>query len=141
MARRGAFVVIHDGDKVLLVKRTDVPAWDLPGGGVKKTETEMQAATREAQEETGYIVDIEYKIGEYARPEVNDTQHVYAARICGGEAIETGAETAKLKWFSMKALPFLMIPHRKGQVRDFFEGSKDIKTILKEPLIIKLFKK
>ena len=141
MARKGAFVIICENDKILLVKRTDVPAWDLPGGGVWKDETETDAAIRETNEETGYHIKILYKIGEYLRPEVNDTQFIYQAVICGGEEISKGDETAKLKWFEKTSLPLLMIPHRKRQIKDFFASYKDIQITLKEPFIIKLFQK
>jgi 8-oxo-dGTP diphosphatase len=52
----GVGVVIWRGDKVLLVKRAKPPRqneWGLPGGAQKLGETVMEAAVREAREETG----------------------------------------------------------------------------------------
>ena len=63
MARKGAFVIISDSNKIMLIKRRDFPVWDLPGGRIEKGETEEQAAIRETEEETGYSIEIQYKIG------------------------------------------------------------------------------
>jgi ADP-ribose pyrophosphatase YjhB (NUDIX family) len=52
----GIGVVVWRGDKVLLIKRGNPPRtgeWGLPGGAQKLGETIMQAAVREAREETG----------------------------------------------------------------------------------------
>lgn len=56
---QGAFVIIqNDGRDILLVKRKDIPLWDLPGGRIAEGETPESAAVREAFEETGYNVTI-----------------------------------------------------------------------------------
>ena len=55
----GIGIVIWRGDKVLLVKRGNAPRkgeWGLPGGGQQTGETIMQAAMREAREETGLAI-------------------------------------------------------------------------------------
>ena len=141
MARKGAFCIIYDQGKVLLVKRTDFPLWDLPGGGIKEDESETEAALREAREETGFSIRVNYMIGKYERPEVNDTQFIFSAEIIGGKAIYKGDETANLKWFALNSLPFLIVAHRKGQIKDFSIGCKNKKEVLKEPIINKLFKR
>ncbi len=42
---QGAFVIIqNDGRDIWLVKRKDVPLWDLPGGGIAEGETPEAAA-------------------------------------------------------------------------------------------------
>src|ERR1700724_4242082 len=46
-------VTTPNHNKVLLVKRNDVPVWVIPGGGVDNGETIEEAARRELQEETG----------------------------------------------------------------------------------------
>lgn len=47
-------VVIHDGDKVLLVKGwLSSSKWLLPGGGLRHTEEPPAGAAREVYEETG----------------------------------------------------------------------------------------
>jgi ADP-ribose pyrophosphatase len=46
------------GQKILLVKRTDVPVWVLPGGGVEEGETPTRAVVREVFEESGLRVGL-----------------------------------------------------------------------------------
>lgn len=55
-ARLGANAVITCAGKLLLEKRRDSETWGLVGGGVKKTETELQAITREIKEELGICI-------------------------------------------------------------------------------------
>lgn len=58
----GAGAVIHDGPRVLLVKRNNPPnkgRWALAGGLVEVGETTEAAAEREVLEETGLRVKVE----------------------------------------------------------------------------------
>lgn len=52
-AHLGANAIITCGNKILLEKRRDSDLWGLVGGGVKKSETELQAIVREIYEELG----------------------------------------------------------------------------------------
>lgn len=52
-AHLGANVIITCNDKLLLERRRDSDTWGLVGGGVKKSETELQAICREVYEELG----------------------------------------------------------------------------------------
>ncbi|MBD0408602.1 DNA mismatch repair protein MutT [Bacillus siamensis] len=130
---QGAFVIIqNDGRDILLVKRKDVPLWDLPGGGIAEGETPEAAAIREAFEETGYNVTILQKSGEYERPAFEDTQHVFIGAVTGGTPLMDGPETAALRWFSQNRLPLLMVPNRKRQVKDGINGAANMKVTLKD---------
>jgi 8-oxo-dGTP pyrophosphatase MutT (NUDIX family) len=129
----GAFVIVRNAKRqILLVKRKDVPLWDLPGGRVESGETPEAAAIREVMEETGYLIELSGKLGVYQRPKFQDEQHVFAGNITGGQAIENGMETAGLKWFSPERLPLLMVPNRKMQIRDFLNGAAGIKSTVKD---------
>ena len=55
-AHLGANAIITCRGKLLLEKRRDSDTWGLVGGGVKKTETELQAIVREIYEELGIRV-------------------------------------------------------------------------------------
>lgn len=133
MKTQGAFViVINEKNKVLLTKRKDFPIWDLPGGRLEDNESLELCAVREAREETGYIVKINRKIGEYQRPMCNDIQHIYLAEVIGGKAIRESDETSKIKFFSMHMLPMLMVPHRKGQIKDYRFGRPNVTRVLKD---------
>ncbi|QIW78763.1 NUDIX domain-containing protein [Bacillus tequilensis] len=145
MDTKGAFVIVsNETHQILLVKRKDVPLWDLPGGTIDPGETAETAAVREVLEETGYSAALSAKIGVYRRQKFQDEQHVFAGIITGGEAIADSAETAGLKWFSPHHLPLLMVPNRKRQINDFKNGDRDVTVILKDTsmlAVIDLFKR
>ena len=69
-AHLGANAIITCEGKLLLEKRRDCDIWGLVGGGVKKTETELQAISREIYEELGLrIPQTEFtKLGVYGEP-------------------------------------------------------------------------
>lgn len=69
-AHLGANAIITCNGKLLLEKRRDSDTWGLVGGGVKKTETELQAITREIWEELGIRVqpDKLRKLAVYGEP-------------------------------------------------------------------------
>ena len=52
-AHLGANVILTCRGKLLLERRRDSDTWGLVGGGVKKSETELQAIAREIREELG----------------------------------------------------------------------------------------
>lgn len=69
-AHLGANVILTCNGKLLLEKRRDSDTWGLVGGGVKKTETEVQAIAREVYEELGLRIPRErfQKLGVYGEP-------------------------------------------------------------------------
>ena len=69
-AHLGANAIITCGGKLLLEKRCDSDVWGLPGGGVKKHETELQAISREIYEELGLRIPKEKfrKLAVYGEP-------------------------------------------------------------------------
>ena len=69
-AHLGANAIITCQDKLLLEKRRDSDTWGLVGGGVKKTETELQAIAREVYEELGLRIPKEkfQKLAVYGEP-------------------------------------------------------------------------
>lgn len=69
-AHLGANVILTCNGKLLLEKRRDSNTWGLVGGGVKKTETPLQAIAREVYEEIGLRVksDRFEKLAVYGEP-------------------------------------------------------------------------
>ena len=69
-AHLGANAIITCQGKLLLEKRRDSDTWGLVGGGVKKTETERQAISREIYEELGLRIAQDHfqKLAVYGEP-------------------------------------------------------------------------
>ncbi len=62
----GVGILIKKGDEYLLIKRTaepDAGLWSIPGGLVEIGERAVDAAVREAEEETGLEVEVEKVLG------------------------------------------------------------------------------
>jgi 8-oxo-dGTP pyrophosphatase MutT (NUDIX family) len=97
-------------DRVLMVKRRDIPVWVLPGGGLERNETPEEGTIREVLEETGYRVAITRKIAEYL-PVNRMTQytHVFECRIIDGFAT-TSAETKEISYYPLTLLNQLPPP-------------------------------
>lgn len=102
---------------IVLIKRRNPPlGWALPGGFVDVGEMLEQAATREAQEETGLKVRLETLLGCYSDPARDPRGHtisaVYAASASGvPKAADDAAEVAL---FLLDKLPkYLVFDHRQ----------------------------
>lgn len=69
-AHLGANAIITWSGKLLLEKRRDSDTWGLVGGGVKKTESALQAMVRETYEELGLRIPKERfrKLAVYGEP-------------------------------------------------------------------------
>ena len=69
-AHLGANVILTYQGKLLLEKRRDSDTWGLVGGGVKKTESALQAIVREVYEELGLRIPKEQftKLAVYGEP-------------------------------------------------------------------------
>ncbi len=98
-------VMIYRGREFLLIKRGKPPYrgyWALPGGHVKYGETVEEAAAREAEEETGFEIELRDMIGVYSKPDRDPRYHVvsiaFLAEIAGGAQKET-EEALELRWF------------------------------------------
>ena len=108
----------QERDKILLIKRRDIPMWTLPGGGVEKGETCEEAIVREMEEETGYQVNIIRKIGEYfpINKLTNDTFVFECAPLSGSPS--TGDETKAIDYFPIDQLPKTTPPPYPDWIHD-----------------------
>lgn len=105
----GVKVIIEQNGKLLLIKNSyGGSTWTLTGGGIKKGESPIEAAVREAREEVGinfetrelkelgsYVTDHEGKI---------DTVHVFHA-MTGNQSKIDQDEVIQAEWFSKEGLP------------------------------------
>lgn len=102
-----AIGIVFNSDKtaILAVKRLDIPIWVLPGGGIDPGETPEEAVVREVREETGYVVQVKRRTGEYTP--LNKLAYFTVLMECavvGGEA-RLSNETAAVGFYPIDQLP------------------------------------
>jgi ADP-ribose pyrophosphatase YjhB (NUDIX family) len=121
----GAGAVVHDGSKVLLIKRKNPPnesRWALPGGLVELGERVQDAIVREVKEETGLDVALEgllnvttdIHLDERSRPKYHYVLVDYLARRVGG-MVRLNEESSAFGWFTAEQVRRL----------DMSEGTRD----------------
>lgn len=102
----GVRVIAVRAGAVLLVRHTYQPGWSLPGGGVRRGESALEAAVRETLEETGAaIADLRLVGYEYARDE-GTHDHVWIVRaVVVAEGRPRTGEIAAAQAFPLDRLP------------------------------------
>lgn len=95
----------EDQSEVLLFERGDFRLWTMPGGFIEPGEKPENAAVRETEEETGYIIEVIRLVGTYHRPQMNDLRYLFLGKVIGGEAIENGPETRQVAWYPINNIP------------------------------------
>lgn len=117
-----AVVLSPDRQQVLLHRREFFWLWDLPGGGIEKTESGAQAAVRETREETGFQIEIERLVGRYLCQSVygagDQLTYVYCGRAVGGRPKRFGLETTDLRWFPVAQPPRGLQPLQRQMIAD-----------------------
>jgi len=113
----GVGAIIVEASRVLLVKRAHPPIagqWSIPGGALEVGELVRDAATREAREETGLIVEPGDLLGVYDRVLRDGDGRVqyhyvlvdFLCRPVGGE-LRAASDAAEARWFTPEQLPAL----------------------------------
>ncbi len=132
-------------DKVLLIKRRDVPVWVLPGGGLEKGETFETGAQRETEEETGLETRLIRLVGQFL-PKNPLTRHTYLYEFKSiGGSFHRGSETLDIKYFRVDSLPRLMPPPYQEWIKEAhknlpFPIEKITQSVSYLTLIIKFLK-
>jgi len=133
-------ILSQKNDEVLLIKRRDIPVWVLPGGGIDHLEAPEYAAIREALEETGLVVKIVRKTGEYTPlNRLASFTHVFECRVVGGK-LGTGEETQDAAFFSIYNLPKAFFFVHKSWLEDALNNQDLVKRPITEVTYFKLFK-
>jgi 8-oxo-dGTP diphosphatase len=112
------FVAVRGpGDRLLLVRRCDSGAWELPGGRVDVGENAIEAAVRETAEEAGVRVVVTGLVGLFSDPGVvirsrgGDVRQQFAvlfrARVVAGVPHPDLEETSEAAWVPLGDIPGL----------------------------------
>jgi 8-oxo-dGTP diphosphatase len=113
----GVGVVIIENSRVVLVKRAHPPLqaqWSIPGGVLEVGEFVREAATREAREETGLIVEPGELLGVFDRVLRDGNGRVqyhyvlvdFLCRRVSGRLAAAG-DASDARWFTREELPAL----------------------------------
>lgn len=119
-------LVIDSEDRVLLVRHTYVPGFYLPGGGVERGETMMQALARELQEEGGvHLLSAPALQGVYLNRRASPRDHValYVVRHfqCDGPRAPDH-EIAEAAFFPLDDLPRDATPATRARIAEVLDG-------------------
>ena len=121
-AHLGINAIITCKGRILLEKRRDSDTWGLVGGGVKKSETELQAMVREIYEELGLRIPAEKfrKLAVYGEPgRIAAYQDgsiwrmvivVYGYEFPREPVLRLSRESRELRFFTAEEVKKLQIP-------------------------------
>jgi 8-oxo-dGTP pyrophosphatase MutT (NUDIX family)/esterase/lipase len=138
---RGVKCIIENNDKFLLVKLNYAHhKWIIPGGGIKKNESSLQAVIRETKEEVGIdIKDLVY-IGSYiSQKDYKET--IVEIFLTNSDILDTKIdpiEIEKAEWFERSNFPEnigVSIP-KVFKIYDEFRLKKNNKIAKKRDFII-----
>ena len=127
----GARVAVLDGEgKVMLVKHTYSQGWILPGGGVEKGETLVQAALREIREEAGIIGEEPILHGMFSNDAVFRGDHVacFVVRKFSHVAWKPNFEIAAAQFFSVDDLPEATTGGTRRRLAEILHGAAIAET-------------
>jgi 8-oxo-dGTP diphosphatase len=103
-------LVTNDAGCYLLVQESKASAWyrfNLPAGKPEEGETLVDAAVREAQEETGLDVAVDHLVGIYQCPRTSEgfgvVNFVFFSQVVGG-ALRTSLAHPVVRYFSTKEI-------------------------------------
>jgi ADP-ribose pyrophosphatase YjhB (NUDIX family) len=120
-------LVLDARDGVLLVRHTYVPGWHLPGGGVERGETALDALTRELEEEGNIVLEEEPRLhGIFFNKAVSPRDHVvvYIVRRFRQSAPRApDREIAEARFFARDALPQGVSRATRSRLAEVLEGA------------------
>ncbi|MFM0699541.1 NUDIX domain-containing protein [Paraburkholderia sediminicola] len=96
MKDRSTIVCVRDG-KVLLVARAR-SRWSLPGGTIKRSESPLEAARRELEEETSLVEAGFTYLFHFGG--LNKRHHVFSVDLARDTSPAPGNEISQCHWFS-----------------------------------------
>ena len=107
-------------DKIVLIKRRDIPIWEIPGGAIDPEETPEEAIVREIKEETGINAKVEKKVALYSSDSKFLTP-VFLFKLSPISCEELKScknEVKEINSFKIEALPSPLAPFYKSWIED-----------------------
>lgn len=120
----GTIIRVQD-DRVVLVRRAIEPGyglWVFPGGYVDRGERVIDAALREAREESGLEIRIDHLVNIYSYGGLAPIIIVYAATMIGGRLC-TDEECLEARLFSSDEIPWDALAFRSTRegLEEYFQ--------------------
>lgn len=109
-----AIIIDVQHQTILLIKRRDCHEWALPGGFLDNDESSLQAAQREAFEETGASVTNGQLVYQGIVDDPRNTMtawietSAYLFSVANVMTIAAGDDARDARWFSLNELPTAM---------------------------------
>ncbi|MBU2101127.1 NUDIX domain-containing protein [Patescibacteria group bacterium] len=110
--RHTAHVLLEKEGKFLLVQEATSMVrglWGLPGGGIDAGESIEQTAEREAEEETGFDVELLKDLGDIRDKKRSSVRHVFLGEIKSGELKINEREHMDAGWFNKEEIQSLKL--------------------------------
>lgn len=120
----GASAVVVDGDRILLIRRSDDGEWTPITGIIDPAEEPAVTLVREAREEANVDIEVERLTSTWVtRPVVYENgdraQYLdltFLCRYVGGDPRPVDGEASEVAWFPLEAMP-PMRPEMEARVR------------------------
>ncbi len=138
-------VITDDDNNILLVrekKEKNYNKLNLPGGHMEAWETPMECAIREAMEEVGVEIELNWLIGVYLGRNTPSFHYVFAGKIKNGIPQASPEEILSIDWYSLEEIESL--PKEEfvyiEKLRDIIEKYQTKKLMPTEDIIIDMKK-
>jgi 8-oxo-dGTP diphosphatase len=124
-------LIVRDGAVLLIRHRSGKQPWGLPGGGVERNERLAEAAWREASEETGIAVRVEWLLGMYERfgDHISNYVAVFICTASGEPLPPRSLEIAEARYFPFDRLPTGTEAGTQRRVAEYRAGERGITRI------------
>lgn len=126
-------VVVDDEDRVLLVRNSYRPGWHLPGGGVNRGESALEAIERELQEEVGIVcIDAPQLTAGPLYSQVDhkhDHKFVFLCTNWRKEAHKADPEIEESRFFAKDELPGGVSPGVELRLQEYFESDRSVRSL------------
>ncbi len=127
-------IIPFPNNQILLIKRNTRPFvgyWALPGGRMDPGENIEQTIAREVKEETGLVVEIVDKVGEYVEKGIKDDidyeyyPTCFVVKPVSGEIKKQDSEIQEIKLFNLNDLPKPLAFEHGLMIKDYVKKQKN----------------